>query len=333
MPSASGVIPATPQPSAPPPPSSEPTNTDSPTRDSHTAQPPSSDCLSPKPSRKPLLRLELRDLSSSGSREFLRLLHAATTLEAAVDTVLRLLYTGLDTKCIPPTRSVTLILRSMDGVAYTTGLDIDDDHKEIHFNTNYISLVDETRLKEEMEGVIVHEMVHCWQHNALGSAPGGLIEGIADWVRLKAGFAPPHWRRRADSDWDAGYERTGYFLEWLEKEHGVHIVRDINEALRDCQYEAGEFWNKCCGNSIEELWKGYQKSLAEEEEANKGKQKSVEAQHTPNGNEDQEQQQHDEDPTTNNHLSNEDTEDTRDPREKARRGGRMHIPLRSGPAS
>ncbi|KAJ4289180.1 hypothetical protein N0V90_011522 [Kalmusia sp. IMI 367209] len=217
-----------------------------------------------KPSRKPLLRLELRDLSSEGTRAFLRLLHASTTLEDAVDAVLRLLYTDLGSHCIPPTRSITLVLRSMPGVAYTTGRDIDDDHKEIHFSTDYINHIPEARKKEEMQGVIVHEMVHCWQHNALGTAPGGLIEGIADWVRLKAGFAPPHWKRTADSDWDAGYERTGFFLEWLEAAHGGDVVRKINEGLRGCKYESDTFWKRCCGKSINHLWKEYKSSLGED---------------------------------------------------------------------
>lgn len=37
-------------------------------------------------------------------------------------------------------------------------------------------------------GVCVHEMVHCWQWNAKGTCPGGLIEGIADYVRLRSGL-------------------------------------------------------------------------------------------------------------------------------------------------
>jgi hypothetical protein len=150
----------------------------------------------------------------------------------------------------------------MDGVAYTTGLDIDSDHKEIHFNTSYILQVPESRVKEEMLGVIVHEMVHCWQHNALGTAPGGLIEGIADWVRLKAGYAPPHWKRHSDGNWDSGYERTGYFLEWLEEEHGHDIVRKINEGLRGCTYEEDKFWNNCCGKSVRRLWDDYRDHLS-----------------------------------------------------------------------
>ena len=222
-----------------------------------------------KPQRKPLLRLELRDLSSNGSHAFLRLVHASSALESAVDIVLRLLYTGIETPCIPPTRSITLVVRDMDGVAYTTGLDIDDDHKEIHLSTKYIEHVPESRQKEEINGVLVHEMVHCWQHHGGNTAPGGLTEGVADWVRLKAGYAPPHWRRRGDCDWDAGYERTAYFLEWLEKEYGENVVRNINQALRDCKYDAKKLWHDCCGKSIEKLWEEYKKSLECGDDASK----------------------------------------------------------------
>jgi hypothetical protein len=74
----------------------------------------------PQPHPKPLLRLEFRDLSEEGAKAFLSLLDCATVLEEAVDGVLSLLYTS--DSVIPPTRSITLILRSMGGVAYTTGI-------------------------------------------------------------------------------------------------------------------------------------------------------------------------------------------------------------------
>jgi hypothetical protein len=154
----------------------------------------------------------------------------------------------------------------MEGVAYTTGNDLDNDHKEIHFNTNYISSVPEARLKEEMLGVIIHEMVHCWQHNGHGRAPGGLIEGIADWVRLKAGYAPPHWRRTADCEWDAGYEKTAYFLEWLEElyDSGGYLVPRINRTLKYCHYEEVPFWREVCAHRIEDLWEQYKEHLKSE---------------------------------------------------------------------
>ncbi|KAF1850727.1 BSP-domain-containing protein [Cucurbitaria berberidis CBS 394.84] len=258
-PSSSSTPPA-PQSSALPP--SHPFNTDNEHNTSHVERAEQAILTSKViPQRKPLLRLEIRDLSSEGTRAFLRLVHASKSLEHAVDTVLKNLYTGLSTSCIPPTRSVTLVLRDMDGVAYTTGRDIDDDHKEIHINTKYISQISESRQKEEMLGVLVHEMVHCWQHSAFGTAPVGLTEGVADWVRLKAGFAPPHWKRHGDCDWDAGYERTGYFLEWLENEHGEDVVRRINQALKECKYDADRLWYSCCGKSVKDLWKEYKKSL------------------------------------------------------------------------
>lgn len=255
---ASASQPTAPQPSALPPSSD---TSQLPQREKTT--PDATHSAKVKPDRKPLLRLELRDLSDDGTRAFLRLLHATTALQDAVDAVFKHLYTGLEPHCIPPTRSITLVLRSMDGVAYTAGRDIDEDHKEIHLSTDYINQVPDSRKKEEIQGVIVHEMVHCWQHNALGTAPGGLIEGIADWVRLKAGFAPPHWKRTADCKWDAGYERTAFFLEWLEAEYGAEIVRTINDGLRDCKYDSLPFWHKCCGKCVTRLWNLYKGTVFE----------------------------------------------------------------------
>jgi hypothetical protein len=49
----------------------------------------------------------------------------------------------------------------MDGVAYTTGSDLDIDHKEIHFSLDYIhKAISPSRKKDEIMGVLTHEMVH-----------------------------------------------------------------------------------------------------------------------------------------------------------------------------
>ncbi|KAF2837236.1 plant basic secretory protein [Patellaria atrata CBS 101060] len=208
---------------------------------------------------KPLLRLELRDLSHAGSRVFLSKIDVSTVLEEAVGGVLHLLYSPHSV--IPPTRSVTLVLRSMSGVAYTTGKDIDQDHKEIHFSTDYVAQISKERQRSEMLGVIRHEMVHCWQWNGVSTAPGGLIEGIADWVRLKSDMVPPHWRKEADGDWDAGYQHTGYFLEYLEQRFGEGSVMAVNERLRDRKYEEEEFWTYLFGDSVTNLWKDYGQHL------------------------------------------------------------------------
>lgn len=69
-----------------------------------------------------------------------------------------------------------LVLRPMEGVAYTFGSEI---YKEIHFSLDHIKN-SEARAKDEILGVLTHEMVHCFQFTGKGVAfPGGLGEGIA----------------------------------------------------------------------------------------------------------------------------------------------------------
>ncbi|KAK0746636.1 peptidase of plants and bacteria-domain-containing protein [Schizothecium vesticola] len=208
---------------------------------------------------QPKLRLEIRDLSHPGSAKFLSSIDTCTVFADAVHNVQRLLY-----RCpsdphtnAPPTRSVTLVLRDMDGVAYTTGTDLDDDHKEIHFSLSYINNIQPARLTAEITGVLTHELVHCYQWNACNSCPGGLIEGIADWVRLCCDLSPPHWKRETGGDWDQGYQHTAYFLQYLETRFGEGTVRRINEKLRLHKYAAKAFWTELLGRPVEQLYGDY----------------------------------------------------------------------------
>lgn len=76
-------------------------------------------------------------------------------------------------------QTILLILRAMPGVAHTTG---SHTNKEIHFSLDYISATHAAhpeRIREEILGVLTHEVVHCFQHNGQGCCPGGLIEGVA----------------------------------------------------------------------------------------------------------------------------------------------------------
>lgn len=61
----------------------------------------------------------------------------------------------------------------MPGVAHTFGTET---HKTIHFSLDHI---ERSASKHEIMGVLVHEVVHCYQYDANGTAPGGLIEGFA----------------------------------------------------------------------------------------------------------------------------------------------------------
>ena len=224
---------------------------------------------------KPLLRLTCTNLRDEQALRILKNLDPHLLLDYAVNKVLSLLYPGAEVdavKAAPPwpgTRSITFVIdSSYGGVAETHGIAIDDDHKEIHFATGYAGRQPDSGLRHEVTGVMVHEMVHCWQWNASGTAPVGLIEGIADWVRLHANLAPPHWHRKLDRDagpW-TGYQSTAYFLDWIELGRakggigGKGTVPKVNAALRCEKYNEEEFWLRVVGrqlNGTDGLWYEY----------------------------------------------------------------------------
>ena len=231
----------------------------------------------PKPELpKPKIRLEIRDLSHPGTLVFISNINVTTVLTDAIAVVLEVLYAPLQskTRLVPPVRSITLILRPLDGVAYTTGTELDDDHKEIHFSLDYISGISSSlpqRQRDEITGILVHEMVHVWQWQGLGTAPGGLIEGIADFVRLRAKLSPPHWKRESGTKWDQGYQHTAYFLEWLEVQHGEGMVSRMNEYLKEKKYEEKRFWKDLFGEEVSTLWKRYSSTWEDKEEGDESK--------------------------------------------------------------
>lgn len=80
--------------------------------------------------KKPKLRLHIEDLGHPGASRFYDAVDAPSVFAKSVQTVQRILY-HRPSSSIPSTRSVTLYLDDMDGVAYTKGSDLDNDHKEI----------------------------------------------------------------------------------------------------------------------------------------------------------------------------------------------------------
>ncbi|PCH34061.1 plant basic secretory protein [Wolfiporia cocos MD-104 SS10] len=202
----------------------------------------------------PNFELTIDDVSHPGAMLFLDNIRPANALRDAVVAVCSGLYTIRD---VPGNvQNVRLVLQAMPGVAYTTG---SHTHKEIHFSLNHIER-SAARARSEITGVLTHEMVHCYQYNARGTCPGGLIEGIADWIRLRAGLAPPHWVEGRGAKWDAGYEATAYFLEWIERQRGQGTVRNINAALNDRTYSNAIF-RELTGSTVDELWELYRLDL------------------------------------------------------------------------
>ena len=110
-------------------------------------------------------------------------------------------------------------------------------------------------VKTEITGVLYHEMTHIWQWNGNGRASGGLIEGIADFVRLKAGYAPSHWVAPGrGNSWDQGYDVTARFLDYCNSlKNG--FVAELNMKMKNGY--SNDFFAQLLGKTVDQLWSDY----------------------------------------------------------------------------
>jgi hypothetical protein len=164
-----------------------------------------------------------------------------------INQVKQHLYPNTD---MPSKDLVHVYIEYIDGVGYTSG-------KEIHLNVDYFNKYDESNFYKEFMGVLIHEMVHVYQYNALGTAPGGIIEGVADYVRLRSGFAPKHWGiLKPTAKWDDGYETTGYFFDWIDREFCIGFVELLNQTCLSSRWN-NDIIKDITGVPVEELWNSY----------------------------------------------------------------------------
>ena len=178
--------------------------------------------------------------------------YSKQTLISATDFIWRLFQqkSNADRKNVA---KVSLFIDDMDGVAYAS-------NNEIHVSARYINGYS-GNVKTEITGVLYHESTHIWQWNGNGqSTPGGLIEGIADYVRLKAGYAPSHWVKPGQGDrWDQGYDVTALFLDYCNSLRNG-FVAELNKKLRN-GYSAN-FFVELLGKNVDQLWKDYKAKYA-----------------------------------------------------------------------
>ncbi|KAH8835608.1 peptidase of plants and bacteria-domain-containing protein [Flagelloscypha sp. PMI_526] len=201
----------------------------------------------------PILNIRVENLAHEGASIFFDSVHptkvcfvlilASKALTEAVIASFKWLYTPENYP--KNVMAILLVLRDMDGVAYTT------DYLSLKHIVN-----SKSRARDEIMGVLVHEVVHCYQYDAKGTAPGGLIEGMADYVRLHEGLSPPHWKRDVPGEtWDSGLRTNRfiqcYFLDWLETRYGTGTVREINLAMKDEEYHRRIF-KETTGTACEE---------------------------------------------------------------------------------
>ena len=161
-------------------------------------------------------------------------------------TICRILYRSPDEPRKPS--AITIRVYDFDGVANAGGM-------TINLSTRHLANYSGAALAEEITGVLVHEATHLYQYN---DGPGGLIEGIADYVRIEAGHHSPN-RKRAGGNWDDGYTTTGFFLSWLDDQYpdfgyelNLTLTRDDNRGWSE------QAFVELTGKDVATLWREYQ---------------------------------------------------------------------------
>lgn len=208
----------------------------------------------------PRFALHIRNWSLPGAKRFLSVVQDPSILEEVAKFITETLF---DNQHPPPeVRSITIAITShealstMQAAAFHSASDLDSVHHMIEIGEPYLATIDAGRLHDEVLGLCLHEMVHCFHARGNKECPQGLIEGLADWVRLRRGLAPPHWEASISSRWDAGYDTTAYFLEHLERAYGTGTVARINSMACSSSYRKSD-WEDLFGKDVEALWQEY----------------------------------------------------------------------------
>lgn len=115
-----------------------------------------------------------------------------------------------------------------------------------------------------------HEVVHLIQHSPTnGTAQtSGVIEGIADWVLIQMGYHTAQNQRPGDGGtaWDAGYDTTGFFLDWVERTAGggtPGFVRSLNATMNSTTWTPSVITGLNARNmTVDALWSEYKQWLS-----------------------------------------------------------------------
>jgi hypothetical protein len=91
-----------------------------------------------------------------------------------------------------------------------------------------------------------------------GGVDGGLIEGIADFVRIRAGYPPYLSQPSPNGNWNDGYTTTAYFLLWVDEQYedfGYEL--NLSMSNKDMMTWSPESFRTITGKSVDELWDDY----------------------------------------------------------------------------
>ncbi|KAI4375894.1 hypothetical protein MLD38_013711 [Melastoma candidum] len=129
--------------------------------------------------------------------------------------------------------------------------------KHIRLDSDYLETFPGD-VKFEFSGILLYDCASIWEWTGSDTAPIWLLSGIADYVRLKAGWPSATWPMRGSGTGATdGYEVTAYFLEYCSITRSG-FVAELNSMMKESY--SNNYFTKLLGKSIAELWGEYKKA-------------------------------------------------------------------------
>ncbi|CAA0830953.1 Plant basic secretory protein (BSP) family protein [Striga hermonthica] len=146
---------------------------------------------------------------------------------------------------------LTLYISDFQGYAYKNGDNVNVSGPALdkfYFPRN--------KSKFFFSSLMYHEMTHVFQWHGNFTAPGGLTEGMADYVMVKSNIyeKDKYTKPGSGSRWDEGYGVTERFLEYCD---GLRkgFTAALNKKMR-YRY-SDEFFVELLGKPVSQLWREY----------------------------------------------------------------------------
>lgn len=201
---------------------------------------------------RPEVTFENLDTSESGMAVEAALGDPTEFVHAAAANVCRHLYR--EESEVPDVPLVVLKLEPSDGPGSIGG-------NEVTLGSTHLAGFDEASgaLYEEAFGMSHFLLAHMYQHVPDG-APGWIISGKADFVRLRSGLVDPS-DRSPGGGWTDGFQTTAFFLDWLTSSD-ADFVYELNQRMDPGgPGYTDEIFLDLTGTELPLLWDEYQTAI------------------------------------------------------------------------
>ena len=175
-----------------------------------------------------------------------------------------------DKDSIPGVRKINYEFNDVDGISAKGG---NPPEITIFYSSRWVEKSEnnggDDKVLFETRGVLLHELTHGFQLEPQGIGTYGdggefwiFIEGMADAVRIHNGGFPAQ-NRKPGGSWKDGYQRTGYFLDWLTLKDADFLRKFNKSALDVVPWGFDKAIKHVLGSQygIDALWNEYQEYL------------------------------------------------------------------------